>query len=246
MTMALLRFERVGKSYRRGGGETVPGVRDIDLEVRDREAVGIFGPSGAGKSTLARLAIGFERPDRGRVRFRHRDLAELGAEELWSLRRSIQIVWQDPAVYLSPYQSAVSSVAEPLEVFRIGSREERVRRAHDLMDLVELPPSARDRRPYELSGGQCQRVAIARALAPGPRLLVCDEALASLDLSQQVRMVELLARLRDELALSLLFISHDRAVARALCDRLCRMCEGRLEAAGGDDDGERGGCSAPA
>jgi ABC-type glutathione transport system ATPase component len=232
VTGPLLVLDRVCKSYRRHTGEAVPAVQDVDLELRHGEAVGIFGASGAGKSTLARLAIGLDKPDRGAVRFRGRDLAAISSRELWSLRRSMQIVWQDPSVYLSPHQSVLRSVAEPLEVHRLIDRGGCRRRAAELMDMVELPATAHGRRPYELSGGQCQRVAIARAIATGPALLVCDEAVSSLDLAQQVRVLELLGHLREKLGLSLLFISHDRAVPRLLCSRLLEMRDGRLQATG--------------
>ncbi len=228
MTEPLLLFDRVCRSYRRDGGGEVPVLRELDLELSRGEAVGVFGPSGAGKSTMARLALGLERPDAGKICFRGRDLAAMNRRELHALRRSAQIVWQDPTVYLNPYLSALDSVAEPLVVHRLADRAGRRRRAVALMDMVELPESVHLRRPYELSGGQCQRVAIARALAPGPSLLVCDEALSSLDLAQQVRLLELLARLRGELDLSLLFISHDLAAARVICDRLLGIKGGRL------------------
>jgi peptide/nickel transport system ATP-binding protein len=233
VTEPLLCFERVSKTYRRGPGDVVTAVLEADLELKRGEAVGIFGPSGAGKSTLTRLALGLEHPDAGSVRFCGRDLAGMSSRELWLLRRSIQIVWQDPSVYLNPHRNVLDSVAEPMEVFRVADRAECLRRAAELMDVVELPASVHGCRPYQLSGGQCQRVAIARALAPGPSLLVCDEAISSLDLAQQVRVLELLTRLRDRLELSVLFVSHDRAVARVLCDRLLEMRAGGLRPGGG-------------
>jgi peptide/nickel transport system ATP-binding protein len=226
---ALLILDQVSKTHRRSGSAGVIALMEVDLELRRGEALGMCGPNGAGKSTLARLALGLERPDAGRVQFDGRDLASMSARELWLLRRSVQIVWQDPSAYLNPYQSVIDSVAEPMEVFRIDRRAACRRRAAELMDLVQLPTSVHGRRPYELSGGQCQRVAIARALSLGPSLLICDEALSGLDMAQQVRVLELLARLRSELELSLLFISHDRAVARVLCDRLVEMRDGRLD-----------------
>lgn len=228
MSEPLLRFEAVCKSYYRDNGETVRALRGIDLELRGDESVGVFGASGAGKSTMARLALGLERPDGGSIRVRGEDLAAMSARQLWSLRRTVQIVWQDPAVYLSPFCSVLASVAEPLEVYRLANRTGCRRRAAELLELVGLPARAHDRRPFELSGGQCQRVAIARALAPGPSLLVCDEILSSLDLARKVRLLELLSRLRDELGLSLLFIAHDRAAARLICDRLLELRAGRL------------------
>jgi ABC-type glutathione transport system ATPase component len=232
VTEPLLCFDRVSRTYLRNGGETVPALREVDLELREGEAVGIFGASGAGKSTMARLALGLERPDTGAVRFRGRNLAAMSSRELWSLRRSVQIVWQDPAVYLNPYQSVLESVSEPLEVHRMTNRDGCRRRAVELMNMIELPVSARRLRPYELSGGQCQRVAIARAIALEPSLLVCDEALSSLDLAQQVRLLELLSHLRCELHLSFLFIAHDQAAARLLCSRLLEMRNGCLRATG--------------
>lgn len=229
MNEALLILDRVSKTHRRRASAGVIALQQVDLELRRGEALGMYGPNGAGKSTLARLVLGLERPDSGHVRFDGRDLARMSGRELWLLRRSIQIVWQDPSAYLNPYQAVIDSVAEPMEVFRIDRRAACRRRAAELMDLVQLPTSVHGRRPYELSGGQCQRVAIARALSLEPSLLICDEALSGLDMAVQVRVLELLAQLRSELDLSLLFISHDRAVARTLCDRLVEMRDGRLD-----------------
>lgn len=229
MTKPLLQMIGVSKRYRsnhrRGAVRAVSGV---DLSIDRGEALGLVGESGAGKSTLARLALGLERPDEGMVLFRGQNLAEGGRGQRRLFLQEIQIIWQDPFIYLNPYQSAVQSIAEPLEVFKKHDRQRCGQRAFELMEMVGLSATLGGRRPFELSGGQCQRVAIARALALEPSLLICDEALVGLDLPQQVRILELLRSLQRELQLSLLFISHDLSLVHKICSCMATMRDGRI------------------
>ncbi|MCB2225903.1 MAG: dipeptide/oligopeptide/nickel ABC transporter ATP-binding protein [Desulfarculaceae bacterium] len=228
MSAPLLELSQVGKAYARGGQRPAPAVMDVNLCIQAGEAWGLVGPSGAGKSTLARLALGLESCDQGRVLFQGRDLAAMGRREKRRLLISLQMVWQDPTVYLNPFTTALVAIAEPLEAFGLCSRRQARQRARELMAMVGLSPGLAYRRPGELSGGQCQRVSLARALSLEPSLLICDEALVNLDLVQQVRILELLSRLRSDLELSLLFISHDPALVRRLCTHLAVMEQGRL------------------
>ncbi len=228
MSAPLLELRGVGKVYARAGKGPDTAVAGVNLCIRAGEAWGLVGPSGAGKSTLARLALGLESCDQGQVLFQGRDLAAMSRRDKRRLLTSLQMVWQDPTVYLNPFASALVSVAEPLEAFGLCSRRQARERGRELMALVGLSPNLAARRPGQLSGGQCQRVALARALSLEPSLLICDEALVNLDLVQQVRILELLGRLRRELELSLLFISHDPALVRRLCTHLAVMEQGRL------------------
>lgn len=228
MSAPLLELREVGKAYARSGKGPERAVTGVNLRIQAGEAWGLVGPSGAGKSTLARLALGLEDCDQGRVLFQGRDLVAMNRRDKRRLLTSMQMVWQDPTVYLNPFASALVSIAEPLEAFGLCSRQQARRRAQELMALVGLYPGLAGRKPGQLSGGQCQRVALARALSLEPSLLICDEALVNLDLVQQVRILELLGRLRRELELSLLFISHDPTLVRRLCTHLAIMEQGRL------------------
>jgi peptide/nickel transport system ATP-binding protein len=219
MTYPLLEMRDVSKSYDAGGKGRQTALKNASLSLSDGEALGLTGPSGSGKSTLARIALGLERPDAGRVSFLGNDMTRLSRRKQRTHFRSVQMVWQDPAVYLNPYQDAQTAIAEPMIAFGVLPGNQCRHRAAELMEMVGLPRSASRRRPAQLSGGQCQRVAIARALSVSPRLLICDEVLVSLDLPQQVAILQLLKRLRQELGLSILFISHDMGAVRALCLR---------------------------
>lgn len=238
MSRPLLEMRRVSKAY---AGRRGPAVSGVDLAIAPGQAWGIMGPSGAGKSTLARLAMGLEACDQGRVIFQGRDLAAMNRRERRRLLTRVQMVWQDPTVYLNPFAGALSSIIEPLEAHGLARGAAALARGRELLAMVGLDQDLAGRRPGELSGGQCQRVALARALSLGPELLICDEALVNLDLVQQVRIMELLGRLRRELGLSLLFISHELALVRRLCTHLAVMDQGRLKERRALDAGGQGG-----
>ncbi len=228
MPEPLLRLEGVSHAYPApGGGGPLWTLREVALALAPGEAVGLCGASGAGKSTLARLCLGLERPAAGRVFFAGHDLAGLAGRELRGLRRRFQVVWQDPYLYLNPFQSVARSVAEVLAAHGLAGREERPARVAALLREVGLDPALAGRRPHELSGGQGQRAALARALASGPELLICDEALTGLDTASQARLLRHLVGLNQK-GLALLFISHDRALLRRLGGRVLHLAGGRL------------------
>jgi ABC-type glutathione transport system ATPase component len=194
-------------------------LAQVSLEIMPGEAVGLMGPSGAGKSTLARIALGLELPDSGRVLFKGKDLARLDRPARREYRRRMAMVWQEPLRYLNPYYSVAQLVREPLEVHGLGSPSWRRQRLDELLAMVGLEAGLQDRKPHQLSGGQCQRVALARALAGEPELLVCDEALAPLDTINQARLLRMLASFRKDMGLTIIFISHDPYLVARLCTR---------------------------
>ncbi len=198
-------------------------VENVNIEVHDGESVGIVGESGSGKTTLARCIAGLERPDHGEVIFR--------GVTLTRERRTanqIQVVFQDPYSALNPRMRVGAAIAEALRT----SRSDRTRTVTELLDMVGLPTAFARRYPAELSGGERQRVAIARSLAPDPDLLICDESVSALDVSVQAQILNLLSDLRQELSLSILFISHDLAVVRQVSDAIYVIKGGRIVESG--------------
>jgi oligopeptide transport system ATP-binding protein len=201
----------------------------VSLTVRAGEALGIVGESGSGKSTLARAALRLLEASSGRVVWLGRELASLPARELRGLRRDLQIIFQDPLGSLDPRMTVAEIVAEPLRVHERSldatAREAAINAA---LGRVGIASSLAERYPHELSGGQCQRVGIARAMILGPRLLVCDEPVSALDAPTQQQIVALLAELRAASGMALLFISHNLALVRRLCERVLVLYLGRM------------------
>jgi oligopeptide/dipeptide ABC transporter ATP-binding protein len=219
----------------RGGvrGGVVQAVSDVSFDVQPGETLGIVGETGSGKSTLARSVLQAPRPKAGAVVFRGSDLARLRGQKLLEARRHLQMVFQDPFGSLDPKWRVRDIVAEPLAAYHAGGRAARHRRVDEVLDLVGLDPRVYGRRrPRELSGGQAQRVAIARAVALSPSLIICDEAVSSLDVLIQAQVLNLFERLRGELGLSYLFIAHDLALVKQVSDRVAVMYLGKLCEAG--------------
>ncbi|MDT7843531.1 dipeptide/oligopeptide/nickel ABC transporter ATP-binding protein [Streptomyces justiciae] len=204
---------------------TVTAVDHVSFTLDAGETLAIEGPSGCGKSSTAMAVLQLRRPDSGEVRFEGRELTGLTEPQLRPLRPRMQPVFQDPYGSLSPRHRVRDAVAEPL---RLQGLRPTATEIAELLDRVGLDPSYGDRRPHELSGGQCQRAGIARALASNPRLLVLDEPVSALDPSVRAGILNLLADLQDELGLAYLFICHDRAVVRHFADRVIVMRDGRI------------------
>ncbi|SFJ96948.1 oligopeptide transport system ATP-binding protein [Amycolatopsis sacchari] len=231
MTTPLLSVRNVVQEFTargRGGvkGGVVHALSDVSFDLQAGETLGIVGETGSGKSTLARSILQAPRPKSGEVYFQGQDLMRRRSRDLTEARRQLQMVFQDPFASLNPRWRVSEIVAEPLVGYRVGNRDARVR---ELLDLVGLNPDTfASRRPHELSGGQCQRVAIARAIALDPALVVCDEAVSSLDVLIQAQVLNLFEQLRRELGLSYLFISHDLALVKQVSDRVAVMHLGQL------------------
>ncbi len=226
----LLRVEDLRVRFAgRGGAEATCAVDGVSLNIGRGESLGLVGESGSGKSTLGRAILGLVPAAGGRVVFDGIDVLAARGSEMRELRRRMQVIFQDPAGSLDPRMRIAAIVDEPLRVHgRGGTRRERERATGDLLTRCGVPAAWMDRYPHELSGGQKQRVAIARALALRPSLIVCDEPTSALDVSIQAQIVNLLADLRRDLGLSYLFISHDLAIVRHLCERVAVMRRGRI------------------
>jgi oligopeptide/dipeptide ABC transporter ATP-binding protein len=222
-------------------GGVVHAVSDVSFDVHTGETLGIVGETGSGKSTLARSLVQAPRPKSGEVLFQGTDLVRLRRRHLVAARRHVQMVYQDPFGSLNPRWRVTELVEEPLLGYGVKGAERRRRRVGEPLDLVGLDPSVFGRRrPRELSGGQCQRVAIARAIALDPALVICDEAVSSLDVLIQAQVLNLFERLRSELGLSYLFIAHDLALVKQVSDRVAVMHLGQLAEVGPADALYRG------
>ncbi|MBV9382418.1 MAG: ABC transporter ATP-binding protein [Streptosporangiaceae bacterium] len=217
------------RDYGGAKGGVVHAVSGVSFDIWPGETLGIVGETGSGKSTLARCVLQAPPPKAGAVLFRGADLTRLRGRSLLRVRRHMQMVFQDPFGSLDPRWRVRDIVEEPLVAYRAGGRAARRRRADEVLELVGLDPGSHGgRRPRELSGGQAQRVAIARAVALEPSLIICDEAVSSLDVLIQAQVLNLFERLRTELGLSYLFIAHDLALVKQVSDRVAVMYLGKL------------------
>ncbi|MEO3822724.1 ABC transporter ATP-binding protein [Actinomadura sp. B10D3] len=203
-------------------------VRGVDFSIRAGETLSVVGESGAGKSTVGRMVLRLVEPDAGRIEILGQDIASLKGDDLRRMRAKATMIFQDPYKSLDPKRQIVHALAEPMLVQGGYSRSERSDRIAALMKRVGLGPRFLERYPYEMSGGQLQRVAIARALMTDPRIVVCDEPVAALDMSIRAQVVELLRELQAERGLAYLFVSHDLSLVRAISDRIVVMRQGEI------------------
>jgi oligopeptide transport system ATP-binding protein len=214
-------------------GKSVRAVDDISFEVQEGETLGLVGESGCGKSTTGRCINRLLVPTAGTVRFGDIDVRKLHGRKLKRYRRDVQFIFQDPYASLNPRMTFGEIMAEPLVIHGIGNRKEREDKAKEMLRTVGLSPEHIHRYPHEFSGGQRQRVGIARALMLRPKMIICDEPVSALDVSIQAQIINLLEDLQAEFGLTYLFIAHDLAVIRHICDRVAVMYLGKIVELGG-------------
>ncbi len=210
---------------------SVKAVDDISFDIKHNEALGLVGESGSGKTTVGRSTIRLIEPTEGSIVIHNQDIVKLKGESLRRARKNFQIIFQDPMASLNPYMSIGKSVMHPLEIHNIGSNyNERKEMVLELFDKVNLIPAAEffNRFPRQLSGGQRQRVVIARAIITNPKFIVSDEATAMLDVSVRSQVLKLMLQLKDEYKLAFLFITHDLASAKYICERIAVMYLGKI------------------
>jgi peptide/nickel transport system ATP-binding protein len=210
-----------------GKGRVVHAAKQVELEVRRGETLGVVGESGSGKSTVARCIVRLIDPNDGEIRIDGKNIANLNQKSLRPVRKDVQIVFQDPYRSLNPRRSVGNSIIEGPMNFGVGHMD-AIKRARDLMEVVGLSPNSLERYPHQFSGGQRQRICIARALAMEPDVLIADEAVSALDVSVQAQVLELLDQVRKDFDLAMLFITHDLRVAAQICDRIMVMKLGQV------------------
>ena len=231
----LLRLDHVVKNFPAKSAhvfarrrERVHAVSNVSLDVRRGETLALVGETGCGKSTLARCILRIHDVTAGRIVFDGQDITAASDAELRSVRKRMQMVFQDPYGSLNPSRRVGSIIGDPFDIHGLWPGAERVERVRELMALVGLSPEHYNRFPGDFSGGQRQRIGIARAIALRPDLIVCDEPVSALDVSIQAQILNLLAELQDELGLTYLFISHDLSVVRHVSDRVAVMYLGTI------------------
>lgn len=238
-SVPLLTVRNLVKDYRVGGkrGELHRAVDDVSFDLHAGEILGLVGESGSGKSTTARCILRLVEPTSGEVRLAGSSVGEMKGKGLFDFRRSAQMVFQDPYSSVNPLLTVEKIVGEGIDIHQLASdKEDRRRRIVDALQYVGLGEEVLPRLPSSFSGGQRQRIGIARALAVGPRVLLCDEPVASLDVSIRAQILNLFSDLRERLGLAMLFIAHDLASVRHLCDRVAVMLDGRIVEEGTCDE----------
>ena len=224
----LKKYFHVGGGMLGGEGLTIRAVDDVSFSVRPGETFGLVGESGCGKTTLGQTIIRLYDPTDGQIIFDGTDISTFGARQMRPVRRDIQMIFQDPSASLDPRMTVGSVIAEPLNVFGIGSKSDRRERVQELLKVVGLNSYFSNRYPHEFSGGQRQRIGIARALALNPKLVICDEPVSALEVSIQAQVLNLLKSLQDQFSLTYLFIAHNLAVVAHISDRVGVMYLGKL------------------
>jgi oligopeptide/dipeptide ABC transporter ATP-binding protein len=220
----------------KGKTGTVHALDGVSFDLKAGKTLALVGESGSGKTTAARVLLGLDQPSSGSIEVLGRNLESLKYEELRLLRREIQVVQQDPFSQLNRRHSVERIISSPLIAFNIGDKQSRRKQVIDLLKAVGLEEEHLNRRPHELSGGQCQRVAIARALAVDPKIVVLDEAVSALDVSVRAQVLNLLREIQSSRGLTYLFITHDLGVAHYMADEIAVMFRGRIVERGNRDD----------
>lgn len=228
MSQEILRLEHISKEFEEKDRSKLKAVTDVSLGMAKRECLGIVGESGCGKSTLAKLVTFIEPPTDGKIYFNGEDVTNIKGYELRAYRREVQIIFQNPSNVFSPRMKIGQFLMEPWIHFEKLSKKAAKEQAYYALDRVRLSRDYFNKYPHQLSGGELQRIAIARAIALHPQLLICDEATSALDVSIQKQIIDLLREHQEEADFSILFISHDLALAENFCDRVAVMYLGRI------------------
>lgn len=238
----ILSVQNVGKEYYSKSGlfgkkTAFKAVNDVSFNAYEGETVGLVGESGCGKSTLGKVILQLDKATSGTVLYRGNDITKLSSSQTRTLRKEIQLIFQDPFSSLNPRLTIGEALIEPMVVHSIGSdKKDRTLRAEDLLVRVGLDESYINRYPHQLSGGQRQRVGIARTIAMEPKLIVCDESVSALDISVQAQVLNLLNELKENFGFTYIFISHDLAVVKYMADQLLVMNAGKFEEVGDADE----------
>ncbi|EDM45421.1 ABC transporter, ATP-binding protein [unidentified eubacterium SCB49] len=241
-SVPILSVQNVEKTYYSKAGifgkkTTFKAVNDVSFEAYEGETVGLVGESGCGKSTLGKVILQLDKATAGKILYRGKDLSKLTASETRTLRKEIQLIFQDPFSSLNPRLTIGEALIEPMLVHKIGNnKSDRKKRAENLLIRVGLDASYFNRYPHQLSGGQRQRVGIARTIAMEPKLIVCDESVSALDISVQAQVLNLLNELKENFGFTYIFISHDLAVVKYMADQLLVMNAGKFEETGDADE----------
>jgi len=224
------------KKNHEGNKLYVKAVDGVSFNVKRGETLGIVGESGCGKSTLGRTVLRLIEPTEGKITYMGKSLTEISKSEMRSIRKELQIMFQDPYASLNPRMTIGDIISEPMDIQKVGDKKFRLKRTIELMKLCGLDPSYVRRYPHEFSGGQRQRIGIARAMALNPKMIVADEPVSALDVSIQSQVLNLLMDLQEEFGLSMIFISHDLSVVNHISNRVMVMYLGKtMEFANKDD-----------
>ena len=215
------------RNLRRNYG-SLHAVDDVSLDIFRGETLGVVGESGCGKSTLGRSILRLIEPTSGELIYSGKDLRGLNKEEMREMRKKLQLIFQDPYASLNPRMTVLDLIKAPLDVFNIGTHDERIERVLEMMKLVGLTEEQMNRYPHEFSGGQRQRIVIARAIILSPEFVVCDEPVSALDVSVRAQVLNLLKELQAKRNLTYMFISHDLSVVKYISDRIAVMYLGRV------------------
>ncbi len=228
MDKPLVSINNLKKEFKVGGG-MLKAVNGLTLDIFEGETIGLVGESGCGKSTVGRTILRFfDEYVHGDIFYKGKDLMKVSNKELKELRKEMQLIFQDPYSSLNGRMTVQSIITEPLDIHCVGTKEERIKRVDELLDLVGLMPEHKGRFPHEFSGGQRQRICIARALALNPKFIVCDEPIASLDVSIQAQIVNLFKDLQKKFGLTYLFIAHDISMVKYISDKIMVLYLGSM------------------
>jgi len=237
----LLKISNINKNYISKLGlfskqYSFKALKKINLELYEGETLGIVGESGCGKTTIAKIILQIEKTDSGTIIYKGKEIAQLSKREFKQFRKDIQLIFQDPYSSLNPKLNVCETIIEPIKYHRIlTNRKDLVKRAVELLIDVGLSEDFLYRYPHELSGGQRQRLGIARAISVNPKIIICDEAVSSLDVSVKAQVLNLLNKLKDDYSFTYIFISHDLSIVKHMCDNIIVMNRGRIEESGDPD-----------